>query len=847
MSDNLITVTIDGRQISVPKGTLVVEAARQLGIEIPVYCYHPKMKPVGACRVCAVYVENQRRPIMTACTTEVMPDMVVHTRDENAVAAREGILEFLLINHPLDCPVCDRGGECDLQDFTMRYGPPTTRFIEEKRHFEKSKQVGANVVLDRERCIMCQRCVRFCDEIAMEEGLVIIERGNRSEIGAFEGRSYDSQFSGNTIELCPVGALTSKTYRFQARPWEQQHFAGVCTHCSVGCNLTVDVRFDEVVRFRSRVNDTIDDGWLCDQGRYGYQHIHSEDRLEHPSLRNSAGELEKTTWDKALALLVEKLKASGSETSILLGTQLSLEDGHAFLRLSRGALNSPNLSHEEAHRAMISSEELVTATGQIMGCDSADGIICLGSNPTETHPVLDLRIKKGLRRRAKLAVLGQTKAMPKQADFTLEGQPTELWEKLIKELGKKKKSKEKGLLMPAPRPWEAGGSSSTDWKEFTEAAREWERVLVIVGDEVPTEALAAMTQQAKDLGWNQAPHGVLLLRRGANSLGLDMIGCAPNFGPGCEALKKNPAYQQAWSNFSHREGQAWEKQLTTGGKVALAVGCDPLANNSAKKADFLVALSTHPNETTKKADLVLPLASWLESHGTFVSTDGTVQFSRQAVLPVGESQPAWAVATKVIELLEGTEGLYRSPKAVFAEIGQLNPSLLGRSYRDFQLAGEAHWSYPQQAGLGMPRPDLSAIPVNRPDTPMWMPTENINSSVEHSGRLFRGETPPEPPGQRDPREVAALLGLADGYQDWPGPKPALPEVGESTRPGFVPLRVLSATSAQPPGPTPARRHHQLGLGVHTKIAVPALPAANSTSEELEEAEESGLATQGGEQ
>ena len=259
MSEDLVNITIDGHAISVPKGTLLVEAARKIGLEIPVYCYHPKMKPVGACRVCVVEVEKQRRPIMTACTTTVMPDMVVHTQSENAIAAREGVLEFLLINHPLDCPVCDRAGECDLQDFTVRYGSGQTRFVEQKRHFEKSKQVGANVVLDRERCIMCQRCVRFCDEIAMEEGLVIIERGNRSEIGTFEGRSFDSKFSGNVIELCPVGALTAKTYRFASRPWEQQHYSGISNVSSIGTNITVDVRYDKVVRIRSRVNDEIDD------------------------------------------------------------------------------------------------------------------------------------------------------------------------------------------------------------------------------------------------------------------------------------------------------------------------------------------------------------------------------------------------------------------------------------------------------------------------------------------------------------------------------------------------------------------------------------------------------------
>lgn len=830
MADDLVNITIDGHQLSVPKGTLLVEAARQIGLEIPVYCYHPKMKPVGACRVCVVEVEKQRRPIMTACTTTVMPDMVVHTKSENAIAAREGILEFLLINHPLDCPVCDRGGECDLQDFTIKYGPPTTRFIEQKRHFEKSKQVGQNVILDRERCIMCQRCVRFCDEIAMDEGLVIIERGNRSEIGTFEGRSFDSQFSGNTIELCPVGALTAKSYRFNARPWEQQHYAGVCTGCSVGCNLTVDVRFDEVVRFRSRVNDQIDDGWLCDQGRYSHQPIH-ENRILAPQARNDKGELQDISWKKALELASTRLSEDDARPSVLVGSDLSLEDGHMLLRLARGVLETANLAHQHSNEAP-SLENAFHATGRVLGCDDAQVIVCLGTDPSQTHPVLDLRIKKGLRQGAKLVVLhSEADVLEGYADFRAVGEPTELWGKLIKSVKRQKAKAKKGLAMPAPRPWEAGGSTSDDWKALVAEFKGAERVLIVVAGDLAQQGLSDINKSSEDRDWATAPHGVLHLRSGANALGLDQVGCRPDAAPGGLPLKEHEAYAEAWGTFNSKSGKSFEELAAAKSKVTLAVGCDPMNLEGAKKADYLIVAATHSNSSTEKADLVLPLSSWVESHGTYVSTDGTVQLSRQSILPVGKSAPAWSMVKQLIESIDEEELDLKSPRQIYQEIGTLNPAFAGCSYRDFQKAGQTHWSYPQQAALGMPRPDLSAIPVKQPDAPMWMPALNTGSKVERAGRMLRGETPPQAPGQRDPREIAALLGLAEPLlEDAAG-------TGTPSKEGYVPLRVVTASEAQPAGPTPSERYRQIGVGRHQQTA---LPVASSVAllEEPEEAEES---------
>src|SRR5215469_4695958 len=303
--DELVNLTIDARPVSVPKGSVIWAAAQKLGIEIPIYCYHPKMDPLGACRMCLVAVEKMPK-LATACTTVVAEGMVVYTATPKVKKARQGTLEFLLINHPLDCPICDKGGECDLQDFTLRHGPGASRFDLSKRHFEKPVPVSEHILLDRERCIACQRCVRFTQDVAMENGLVMLERGFRTEVGVNPDAPFDSIFSGNVVEMCPVGALTAKSYRFVSRPWELKKTATICGNCAVGCNVRADVRVDKLLRQYSRTNDDVEEGFLCDRGRWGVDTPNSPERLRTPLIRRN-GKLEPATWDEALKLVGEKL------------------------------------------------------------------------------------------------------------------------------------------------------------------------------------------------------------------------------------------------------------------------------------------------------------------------------------------------------------------------------------------------------------------------------------------------------------------------------------------------------------------------------------------------------------
>src|SRR5947207_547156 len=330
MSDT-VNLSIDGKEITVPAGTLIIRAAEQLGIEIPRFCDHPMLEPIGACRQCYVEIEGQRK-LFTSCTTTVSEGMIVKTQNtsEESKTAQVANLEFLLLNHPLDCPVCDRGGECPLQDNTFGFGGAESRFLEEKRHFEKPLALSDEVLLDRERCIMCYRCVRFTREIAGDESLGVVERGTESQIGLAPGRTFDSPFSGNTIEICPVGALTSSRYRFVARPWDIKSVATVCPHCPVGCNIRADVRNNEIKRLLSREHLGVDDGWLCDRGRFGYEFPSGPNRILTPLVRKE-GELQPASWLEAIDAVQAGFAAAiqqhgGGAIGALAGGQLTNED-----------------------------------------------------------------------------------------------------------------------------------------------------------------------------------------------------------------------------------------------------------------------------------------------------------------------------------------------------------------------------------------------------------------------------------------------------------------------------------------------------------------------------------------
>ncbi len=388
-----VTLTIDGTSLTVPAGTLLVEAAKTIKTDVPVYCYHPKLGPAGLCRICLVDVEKTPK-LQIACNTAVAEGMVVHTYGPKVEAGRRAVLEFLLLNHPLDCPICDKGGECDLQDFTIAYGQSASRLADPKAQKPKAVDLGPTIVLDNERCIICQRCTRFDEIITAEQSLVVKDRGQKDIIATATGDAYVSNFSGNVTELCPVGALTSKTYRFKSRPWDLQRTETTCLGCSVGCRINIDERHGEVLRTMSDPHDDAQsDGWLCDRGRYNVGFYSDPRRLSAPLLR-SGEEWVQIGWDDAIELWAKNLREAGNAAGALGGGRLTNEEAWLWQHLVR-SLGGDNLDWRAGRQRQASAARY---PGSYADLERAQAIVVIGRPPSQTAPVMDLRIRKAVRR-----------------------------------------------------------------------------------------------------------------------------------------------------------------------------------------------------------------------------------------------------------------------------------------------------------------------------------------------------------------------------------------------------------------------------------------------------------------
>jgi NADH-quinone oxidoreductase subunit G len=400
----MVTVTIDGREIQVPAGTGLVETALQAGIEIPVFCYEPRLgPPVGACRMCLCDVEGMPKP-MAACTMTAQDGMVVRTAQtsEKAAESQEAVLEFILVNHPLDCPICDKGGECPLQDLTFRYGPGKTRMIFPKRTFDKPTPISPLIALDRERCILCYRCTRFSEGVAEDDQLIARNRGAQSIIATFEDEAYRAPFSGNVIELCPVGALTSTQYRFLARPWEIQNVPSVCALCPVGCNISATTREGKVNRILSRNHPEVDEGWLCDKGRFAFPHLYAHDRIVDPLRRVRRRGFEEISWEEALDEAERLLRGAQGHILTALSGSETVEMAYALGKLLRQGLG--------AHAAVLpeeTSDSLDQFRLPLSAIRDAEVVVIAGDEPVvERAPIVDLWIKAARRNGAEIVTVG---------------------------------------------------------------------------------------------------------------------------------------------------------------------------------------------------------------------------------------------------------------------------------------------------------------------------------------------------------------------------------------------------------------------------------------------------------
>jgi NADH-quinone oxidoreductase subunit G len=586
---DLVTLTIDGREVQVPKGTLVVEAAKQVGIQIPVFCYHPKLKSVGACRMCLVEIEKMPR-LQTACTSPVGEGMVVNTKSDQVIAAQTGVIELLLANHPLDCPICDKGGECPLQDNTFNFGLGVSRFTEEKRHVEKAFPLSDRILLDRERCIMCYRCVRFHQEIPGDEALAAIDRGGRTVIGTLEGETYDSNFSGNTIDICPVGALTSRQYRFRARPWDLDRTPSVCAGCAVGCNTEVHSRRGDVLRLVPRENLEVNDEWLCDAGRFDSLPPLPERRQLEPRVRGEAG-LETATWEVALDRAAEVIRRNGSR--IAAGPQVSNEALWVLNKLN-AALDGEPSAHTNPWPLQ----------GKLSALATAKTIVLAGIDPWVELPIMALWIRRAVQAGARLLVIGESNGLYRETTHWVRVQSGTEGAAIH-------------LLLSNP-----ASVISEQVQEFGSlpSVLDGRPAAIIVGPRIgaDAEALAAVRALAERL---EAPSGDLpvgIPALGANGRG--MVEFAPQL------------------------------SATVTMSTVLRFG-DGLPGAAPANGESVIARYHASAGEEGNAVVVLPLMHPYEQNGSFTNLEGRIQPFAEGARAPGLALADWDVATRLAERL----------------------------------------------------------------------------------------------------------------------------------------------------------------------------------------------------
>ena len=703
-----ITFSIDGREVSAPEGAMLVDGAKYGDVEIPVFCYEPKLgQPVGACRMCLVEIEGIPK-LQTACSTPVKDGMTVHTQTERVHEAQRAVVEFLLINHPLDCPVCDKGGECPLQDITYGWGPGTSRFIEPKRHFKKPLELSPLIAIDRERCILCYRCVRFSQEISEDYQLILLERGAHSYVGTFDGHPYVAPFSGNIIELCPVGALTSSAYRFRARPWEIEGSGTVCTGCAAHCNVTLTVRDERVMRVLDREHEGVDDGWLCDKGRFGYQSVHSDQRITQPLVREGT-ELMPASWEKALAAAGGALEKAGPKAAAVAGGETTNEDAFLLQRLFREGLGSGHLASRprgELEPAVVAALAHPGLQASIPDLEYAHAVLLLDVDPIDDAPALELRIRKGVRRNGvKVAVASaRPTALDSHAAAIVRHAPLS-GEALLVALDAALTGDDGNLGGAAT----AAGSNAQSVRDLAGWLREAGDDLVIVYGErgLTPRGARALLNLAGRLGLRgHAGAGLLEVPSVPNARGLREAGFAPGHGPGYAPLAPGRdargiaaglaegELSTVWLHHAdpvrfHPDRRLWERGLAA--------------------AQTVIAVETVLTDTLREhADVVFPGEAYPEKEGTLTNLDGRVQRLRPAIgRPKGPGgmhgsgvRPLWQVIAAVAEACGADLGDVRTGPMASAQLFAAVPfyagltldAIGGRGIRWPETEAGAAWS-----------------------------------------------------------------------------------------------------------------------------------------------------------
>ena len=620
-----IKINVNGSEISSKPDQLIIEACEDSGIHIPRFCWHKRMDPVGMCRMCLVEIETPRgKALVPSCTTKVSEDLVVDTESDVVKKAQEGVLEFLLINHPLDCPVCDKAGECPLQDQTMAYGPGESRFVEDKRHFEKPIPISEIILLDRERCILCARCTRFSDEISGDPLIEFIQRGNKTQVNTFPDEPFRSYFSGNTVQICPVGALTSSSYRFKARPWDLKKVSSTSNCSSVGDSVELNVSQNKMLRILGEDNEFTNQGWLSDKGRYNFEYLHSDKRIETPILvKNSNKEL---TINETMELISNEILTSDNPNiSFIVGHNSTNEEYYALNNFAENLNKVENENTVSNINFYLSDDYLYNgffnddySLGEIKDLDSADTIILWAQDIKDNLPTLYLRIKQAVRNGKKLLIFGHTNTAIKQLSEEYYGENivTNNFEFNVE-------------ISDIPNL-----SKYIDGKD----------VLAIVGKASPLQNVNPIFQLVKHLDQNSNLKILNCFSKG-NTLGalqnLDIVKGLNEFVTEFDSSKKN---------------------------IVFTVGSNPVNNSiyshKIKEAlidsDFVVSLDLFKNETTELSDIILPTTTFGEKEGTFTNLEMRTLMQNK-ILPTPGSAlnewEYWLILSNKMNLLEsyGTE------------------------------------------------------------------------------------------------------------------------------------------------------------------------------------------------
>jgi NADH-quinone oxidoreductase subunit G len=630
---DLVTLTVDGFEISVPKGTLVIRAAEMLGIQIPRFCEHPLIDPVGACRQCLVEIEGQRKP-MASCTTTVTEGMVVKSQITSPIAekAQNGIIELLLINHPLDCPICDKGGECPLQNQTMTNGYSESRFHDIKRTYPKPIAISAQVLLDRERCILCTRCTRFAQQIAGDPFIEMLERAALEQVATFEDQPFNSYFSGNTIQICPVGALTGSQYRFRSRPFDLVSSPSICEHCAAGCQQRNDHRRGKILRRLAGVDPQVNEEWNCDKGRWAYNYAFSADRIDTPLVREN-GELVPASWPEALRAAAAGLVDARGRAGVLVGGRVTTEDAYGYAKFARVALGTNDIDFRARPH---SAEELDFLASHVAGrfldvtyadLEAAPAVLLAGFEPEEESPIVFLRLRKAAFKKgtavfsiAPLATHGLTKMRGRLLAALPGGEATLL----------------AALTNNSPDDAPAGAATDDYRANFSDAVEGLAKpgAVIMVGERLAgvPGALSAAAALARATGAKLA-----WVPRRAGERGALEAGAAPNLLPGGRPVNDTEAAAPIalrWATTipteAGRDTSAIVTAATSGQLSALVVaGVDPddlpdpeAARAALQAAPFVVSLELRRSAVTDHADVVFPVAAAIEKAGTFLDWEG---------------------------------------------------------------------------------------------------------------------------------------------------------------------------------------------------------------------------------